>query len=101
MAITNMNLGSVCQFTGNWEQAMDLYKKALFEFEKVGDERRVALTKGNIAILYNLQGKKEKAKRLFQDVLQIFERIGDRPNAEIIRSHLEELKTKRSTEGID
>ena len=65
-------------FKGNYEKALEYYKKSLKIKEELGDKKGMGSSLGNIGIIYDDQGNYEKALEYYKKSLKICEEIGDK-----------------------
>ena len=88
--ITLHNLAELYRRQGKYEQAEELYQRALAIREKVlgSDHPDTATTLHNLAYLYQDQGKYEQAEALYQRALAIYEQAFD-PDHPYIANTLE------------
>ena len=62
---------------GEYEEAMELYKKSLEIKEKIGDLKGKSATYHEMANIHSVRGEYEKAMELYRKSLEIIEKIGD------------------------
>jgi tetratricopeptide (TPR) repeat protein len=81
LAATWLNMGSVYYFQGNYERALEHYRKSEAAFTALANHLEVGRGRFGIAITLQTQRKPTEALRTFEAALKEFEAAGD--NAEI------------------
>ena len=61
------NIGSIYRQQGQWEQALDYYRRALTLLEQMGNPTDMALILNNIGSIYDFQGQSERAWITFNE----------------------------------
>jgi tetratricopeptide (TPR) repeat protein len=69
--------------TGEWEQAIEFYQRALNTMEKVGDIPGIAGIWGNLGFLYETQEEYERALDYLERSLEVLKKIGAHEAAEV------------------
>jgi hypothetical protein len=90
-------LGDLLFSLGDLDAALHHWRaEQLPVYERIGDERAKAMTKGRIADVLQARGQLEEALRILQnDVLPVFERLGDGLSQAWTRQKIAELERQR------
>jgi tetratricopeptide (TPR) repeat protein len=78
LAATWLNMGSVYYFQGNYERAIDHYRKSEAAFSALGNPVEVGRCRFGIALTYQSQKKATEALKTFEEALKEFEAAGDK-----------------------
>ncbi len=70
-------MANIYRVRGEYEKAMQLYKKSLDIKEKIGDLQGKSATYHEMAYIHRVRGEYEKAMQLYKKSLDIKEKIGD------------------------
>ncbi len=73
--VTN-NLGGLAYFEGNWDQALDFYRRSRSESERLGSVGDVGFVDMNIGEVLTNQGNLDDAERVLRDAWRILRSIG-------------------------
>jgi len=79
LAATWLNMGSVYYFQGNYERAIEHYRKSETAFVALGNRLEVGRCRFGIALTYQSQRKPAEALKTFEEALKEFEAAGDTP----------------------
>ena len=77
VAATWLNMGSVYYFQGNYERALDHYRKSEAAFVALDNRLEVGRCRFEIALTYQSQRKPTEALKRFEDALKEFEAAHD------------------------
>jgi class 3 adenylate cyclase/tetratricopeptide (TPR) repeat protein len=77
-ATTLNNLGIEAYYEGDWDKALDVYRRARELFERVGDVTSVAMATNNIGEIVSDQGRFDEAEELFASVRRAADAAGHR-----------------------
>lgn len=77
LAATWLNMGSVYYFQGEYERAIDHYRKSEAAFAALGNRLEVGRCRFGIAITYQSQRKPNEALKTFEEALKEFEAVRD------------------------
>ena len=69
-------VGIIFSYLGEFDEALEYYKKALKLYEELGRKERIANQLGNIGIVFNIKGELDKALEYFEKALKLFEESG-------------------------
>lgn len=69
-------VGIIFSYLGEFDKALEYYKKALKLYEELGRKERIANQLGNIGIVFNIKGELDKALEYFEKALKLFEESG-------------------------
>ena len=61
------NLGTIAYFAGRWDEALELYGKALAAWDQAGDTRSVSMASFNIGEILSAQGRLDEAEPLLRE----------------------------------
>ncbi len=61
------NLGNAAYYAGRWDEAVDLYRQALADWDRAGDTRSVSMAAFNIGEILAAQGRLDEAEPLLRD----------------------------------
>jgi tetratricopeptide (TPR) repeat protein len=91
-ATISLNLGSVVQLQGHFDEARERYLQALEFYERIGAKRGIALASNNLGDLcwQNGHGDWTEAKAHWQRAEKLYEEIGDQRGLAIALSNLGE-----------
>jgi tetratricopeptide (TPR) repeat protein len=76
LAVTHL-LGMVYRVKGEWERAIDYYKRNLAILEQEGDEQRMATTYNNLGVVYGAKRKWDQAIEFYERSLAILKKMDD------------------------
>jgi tetratricopeptide (TPR) repeat protein len=93
VANTLHELGRLAQAQGELDEARRLYDGSLGIERRLGNQSGIAISLAALGLLEKEEGNLAEAERLLSESLSILERLGS-PDAEIVRRHLEGLKSK-------
>ncbi len=82
------NLGIIFQTKGEYDKAIELYRKSLKISEEIGDKQGIADAINNLGTFYYNKGEYDKAIELYQKRLQISEEIGDKLSIGMVSANL-------------
>lgn len=85
--VTN-NLGMFAFFSGDWDEAEQMYDESRRIFERIGDEVNAAYGAANLAEIWAAQGRHAEAEHLFQEVRRIWRAADDKYGAAYIEGQL-------------
>ena len=71
MAANYWGLGVIAQTRGDFEQAEELYRKALQINEELGHREEMAVAYRNLGFIAQIRGDFEQAEELYRKALQI------------------------------
>ena len=86
------NLGLAYSDLGEVEKAISYYEEALAIDKEIGYRQGEGANLDNLGVAYRALGEVEKARHYLEQSLAIFEEIKS-PNADLVRSSLEELES--------
>lgn len=70
--------GIILWFKGEYNEAIDFYKKYLTISQELGNKAGIGRATNNLGVIYQFQGDHDKAIKHFQEFLKISEEIGDK-----------------------
>jgi tetratricopeptide (TPR) repeat protein len=74
-------LGDIHDELGEWDEALDFYRRSLEIKERLGDQAGAAQTLNNIGLIYANKGEWDEALDFYRRSLEMSERLGDRVGA--------------------
>ena len=77
LAATWLNMGSVYYFQGEYERALEHYRKSEAAFAALGNHLEVGRCRFGIALTHQAQRKPTEALKMFDEALKEFEAAGD------------------------
>jgi ATP/maltotriose-dependent transcriptional regulator MalT len=90
-AIVTMNLGIIADIRCEWERALVAFRRAVVEFQRIGDQANLAMAHHNLAMTNFQMGLLESADSNFLTALEHYDRFGttaERMGTLIERAHL-------------
>lgn len=96
-------LGVDAYYRGDWNDALDFYRRGKAAWEGAGDSVRAAMTSSNIALVLSDQGRLGEAEEAFRDALREFRAANDRWMVAVTTSNLGRIATRASRfqEGLE
>jgi class 3 adenylate cyclase/tetratricopeptide (TPR) repeat protein len=82
------NLGIEAYYEGDWDKALDVYRRSRALFERIGDVTSVAMTANNIGEILSDQGLLEEAEQLFREADETAAPAGHRALSALARVNL-------------
>jgi tetratricopeptide (TPR) repeat protein len=89
------NLGIEAYYEGDWEKALDVYKRGRRLFERIGDVTNVAMTTSNIGEILSDQGRFDEAGELFEEARRAVDAAGHRALSLMARMNLGRLAARQ------
>jgi class 3 adenylate cyclase/tetratricopeptide (TPR) repeat protein len=89
------NLGIEAYYEGDWEKALDVYKRGRRLFERIGDVTNVAMTTNNIGEILSDQGRFDEAGELFEEARRAVDSAGHRALSLMARMNLGRLAARQ------
>src|SRR5262249_30990523 len=89
------NLGIEAYYEGDWEKALDVYKRGRRLFERIGDVTSVAMTTNNIGEILSDQGRFDEADELFEEARRAVDSAGHRALSLMARMNLGRLAARQ------
>ncbi len=89
------NLGILAQERSRWDEALDLYRRALEIMERIGNRAGASLAKYNIAEILSDQGRLDEAESMLREVLRVWRAQGADADVADARRELGKLLTRR------
>jgi tetratricopeptide (TPR) repeat protein len=78
ISIAHHQMGIICWFRGDYEEALGHYQQALDMQKEINDERARMNTLNNIGVLYMETGRLDDALAYFEEGLAYEEKVGDK-----------------------
>ncbi len=69
-------VGIIFSYLGEFNKALEYYKKAMKLYEELGKNEGIAAQLGNIGIVFDIKGEHEKALEYFEKALKLYEELG-------------------------
>jgi class 3 adenylate cyclase/tetratricopeptide (TPR) repeat protein len=82
------NLGIEAYYEGDWDKALDVYRRSRDLFERIGDVTSVAMTANNIGEILSDQGRLVEAEELFRAAQEAVDSAGHQALSAIARLNL-------------
>ena len=89
-------LGVDAYYRGDWNEALEFYRRGKAAWEGAGDSVRAAMTSSNIALVLSDQGRLAEAEEAFRDALREFRAANDRWMVAVTTSNLGRIATRAS-----
>jgi class 3 adenylate cyclase/tetratricopeptide (TPR) repeat protein len=90
------NLGIEAYYAGDWEKALDVYKRGRRLFERIGDVTNVAMATNNIGEILSDQGQFDEAGEMFEEARRAVDAAGHRALSLMARMNLGRLAARQS-----
>lgn len=78
VAFTLNVLGAFAYYRGSWDEAADLYRRALEAYERAGNEADAAQARYNAAEVLLDQGRLDEARKMLEDIVPVYRAVGYR-----------------------
>ncbi len=83
-----MNIGIIYDEQGNYKRALDYYHEARKIFEKIGDEKKIAMVLVNMAIVVKSQGEYEKVIEYYHEAPSIYQKLNNEFGVAVCHANL-------------
>jgi len=88
LAMVRNSIGELFYFAGNYDDALEYFRKALRMDEGVGDRSGMARSLNNIGSIYHSRGEYDSALKNYEKALHMAEELGDKKNVATFLSNI-------------